>query len=203
MNYENLPAKAISYLFHPMLLPMLGLFLIFNLSSSGLWLPPAEIQLYVFALTFTATFLFPLANVFFLLKTKQISSLEMQTKEERRVPYLIAAIFYSAESYVLMKWEVSPLVNALMFGAMLVVMSVLIVNFFWKISAHMAGIGGLCGMMIALSGRLQININFILITLFLIAGLLGFARLKLNAHSSAQVYVGFLLGLVIQLLLFL
>ena len=78
----------------------------------------------------------------------------------------------------------------------------MLVNIFWKISAHMVGIGGLLGIMITISSRLQINLHYLLIALVLIAGLVAFSRLKLNEHNSAQIYCGFLLGLVIQVVLF-
>ena len=127
----------------------------------------------------------------------------METRQERKIPYLASAIFYFTESYFLMNADVPVLVKALMFGATLLVVSVLLINFFWKISAHMVGIGGLCGMMLAVSYRLQINLHIVLLLLFLIAGLVAFSRLKLSAHNPAQVYIGFLLGVSVQLILFL
>mgnify|MGYP000107535951 CR=1 FL=1 len=134
-----------------------------------------------------------------MLKFKLIASLEMHTKEERKFPYLAAAIFYFSEAYFLMHWDVPVLVQAMMLGATLPIVITLIINIYWMISAHMIGIGGLCGMMLAISYRLQINIHFTLIALFLLAGLVAYSRLKLNAHSSAQVYAGFLLGVFVQL----
>ncbi|MEK6617014.1 MAG: PAP2 family protein, partial [Bacteroidota bacterium] len=156
-----------------------------------------------YAVTFTVTFLLPLLNALLLLKLKFISSLEMKTRQERKFPYLISAVCYFSESYFLMNANVPVLIKALMVGATLLVVSVLIINLFWKISAHTVGIGGLCGMMIAISSRLQINLHYILIALFLIAGIVAFSRLKLSAHNPVQVYVGFLLGVSVPLILFL
>lgn len=203
MKTETVFAKIISYLFHPLLLPTLGLFLIFNLDKTGLWTPSAAMQLYVYALIFLSTFLFPLLSALVLLKMNYISSLEMKTKEERKLPYLITAVSYFSAYYFLMNAPVPILIKALMLGATLIVTSVLIINLLWKISAHMAGIGGLCGMILALSYRLQINLHYLLILLFLIAGIVAFSRLKLNVHDSFQVYLGFLLGVFVQLALFL
>lgn len=200
---ENLFPKLISYLFHPLLLPTLGLLLIFNMDRSGLWVPDGEVQLFLLSITFIATFLLPLLNALLLLKMKQISSLAMESRQERKLPYLAAAVFYFTESYFLMNWDVPALIKAFMLGATLLVVSVLLINLFWKISAHMVGIGGLCGIMIAVSERLQINMHGTIIALFLIAGCTAFSRLKLNAHDPAQVYVGFLLGVSVQLFLFL
>jgi len=203
LNTENYFPKIISYLFHPLLLPLLGLFLLFNLDEMNLWIPSYEQKYFLYAITFTATFLFPLLSALLLLRFKIISSLEMKTRQERKIPYLISAMFYSVESYFLIKAGMSGIIQMLMLGATLLVVSVLLINLFWKISAHMVGIGGLCGMMIAISFRLQINLHFILIAFFLIAGIVAFSRLKLNAHNPAQVYVGFLLGVSVQLILFL
>jgi membrane-associated phospholipid phosphatase len=36
-----------------------------------------------------------------------------------------------------------------------------------------------------------------------IAGLLGYARIRMNAHRPSQVYAGFLIGFVTQLILLL
>ena len=202
MNTENFFPKLISYLFHPLLLPTLGLFLIFHITEAGLWIPTYDTQLVLYALTFSLTFLLPLLSALLLLKTKQITSLEMHTKEERKFPYLAAAIFYSCESYLLMHLEVPALIKAFMLGATILLVSTMLVNLFWKISAHMVGIGGLLGMMITISSRLQINLHYLLIALVLISGLVAFSRLKLNEHNSAQVYCGFLLGLTIQIVIF-
>lgn len=203
MNSSSLFPKIISYLFHPLLLPTFGLFLIFNIDELNLWFSSSEQKYFLYALTFSATFLLPLLNALLLLRMKIISSLTMETRQERKIPYLVTAIFYFTESYFLLNAEVPVLVKALMFGATLLVVSVLLVNLFWKISAHMVGIGGLCGMMIAVSYRIQINLHFVIILLFLIAGLVAYSRLRLNAHNPAQVYLGFLLGVLVQLILFL
>jgi hypothetical protein len=181
----------------------MGLFLIFHLNEAGLWLPPHDTQLILLSITFLVTFILPLFTALFLLRTKQINSLEMQSKEERRIPYLTTAVFYFCESYFFMRIDIPALVQAFMLGATILVVSTLVINIFWKISAHMVGIGGICGMMIAISYRLQMDIHFTLITLFLIAGLAAFSRLRLTAHAPAQVYSGFLLGILVQLVLFL
>ena len=199
-------ARVISYLFHPLLLPTLGLFLVFNLQAEGiwLWLPSPEWKWFIYSLTALSTFLMPALVALALYKMKFISSLEMQTKEERRIPYITSAIFYFAASWLLMRWEVVPaLIKAMMLGYTLLVVCTLAINVFWKISAHMVGIGGICGMMIAASFRLQADIHYVLIALFLVAGLVAFSRLRLNAHDPAQVYAGFLLGIFVQLFLYL
>ena len=185
------------------MLPLFGLFLIFHLEEVQVWIPLGEQRNFLYVLTFVSTFFLPLLNALLLLRLNMIDSLEMKTRQERKIPYLVVSIFYFVELYFLVKADVPDLILALMVGATLVVVSVLLINLFWQISAHMAGIGGLTGMMISLSYRLQINLHLILISIFLIAGLVAFSRLKLSAHSAAEVYGGFLLGAGLQLVLFL
>jgi hypothetical protein len=191
-------AKVISYLFHPLLLPSFGLLLIFNQEETSLWFPSLDFKLFIHSLTLLATFFLPLLAAITLFKLNMVQSLEMITKEERKIPYLLSAIFFSTESYLLMRWDMPDLLQKMMLGATLLILLSLIINNFWMISAHMVGIGGICGLMIAVSFRLQINMHFMLAVLFLIAGLVGYARLKLSAHSSSQVYAGFLLGVFVQ-----
>jgi membrane-associated phospholipid phosphatase len=181
----------------------MGTFLTFQMDELQLVLPPARAQLIIYAIILVFTFLLPLLNALYLLKTGYVSSLKMEMKEERRIPYLGTAIFYFAGLTFMLKWDVWALSKMLMLGATILATTVLLINIFWKISSHMVGIGGLCGIMIVISSRLQINILPLLIMLFLIAGLVAFSRLKLNAHTPAQVYVGFLIGVGVQLVLFL
>jgi hypothetical protein len=202
LNTKNFFPKLISYLLHPLLLPTCGLFLIFHIAEARLWIPTYNTQLVLYALTFSLTFLLPLLSAILLLQAKQIASLKMHTKEERKFPYLATAIYYLCETYLLLHLEVPALLKAFMLGATMLIVSTMLINIFWKISAHMVGIGGLLGMMITISYRLQIDLHYLLITLFLLSGLVAFSRLKLNEHNAAQVYCGFLLGLTMQVVLF-
>ena len=70
----------------------------------------------------------------------------------------------------------------------------------WKVSAHMIGIGGLIGLIISLSVLYSVSMMLYLILATMLSGLIGFARLSLNAHSPAQVYAGLGTGFMVMLL---
>ncbi len=90
-----------------------------------------------------------------------------------------------------------------MAGTAFLVILVLVINLFWKISSHTTAIGALLGTIIGTSYFLEMYlINWILL-ITLISGLVGFARLKENAHSPLQVYAGFIVGFTVMCLLFL
>jgi len=65
----------------------------------------------------------------------------------------------------------------------------------------MAGIGGVTGMVLAISMRWMLNEQLIIAILFLVAGITGYARLKDGDHTPAQIYVGYVVGLGINFLL--
>ena len=77
------------------------------------------------------------------------------------------------------------------------------ISYFWKISAHLVGWGGLVGLILILSLRFNTDLMLFLILAILSSGFIGFARLKLEAHNPLQVYSGFLLGFVIMIVVFL
>ena len=87
-----------------------------------------------------------------------------------------------------------PVIYMMMLGSAFTIAVALLVNLKWKISAHMIGIGGVLGTVVGISIRFSEPLISTIMALFICAGLVGFSRLQLNAHSSAQVYSGFLLG---------
>jgi membrane-associated phospholipid phosphatase len=75
------------------------------------------------------------------------------------------------------------------------------VNFRWKISIHMVGIGGITGMLLGLSSLFLLDLRVPIIISILIAGILGSARLRMGAHQPSQVYVGYLVGIFCEYLM--
>ena len=65
----------------------------------------------------------------------------------------------------------------------------------------MLGIGGVLGAFLAIHTLFGGNI-FLIITLLFCAGLVGFARVNENAHSLKQVYLGFVVGVGAEFLIF-
>ena len=96
--------------------------------------------------------------------------------------------------------EYSYLVKKVLFNINILpvarVVSVFFVNMWWKISAHMSGIGGLLGGVLTTTYYFKENAMWLYIALFIISGMVAFSRLKLKAHSLGQLFAGFLVGLV-------
>jgi hypothetical protein len=101
-----------------------------------------------------------------------------------------------------MDLNIWPTVKLFVLGGGLAILLVTFINIKYKISAHMAGIGGLLGALISLSYLLKFDMTYYYIGIVLVAGILASSRLKLNEHKPSQLYTGFTLGLLVQVGLF-
>ena len=196
----KIAAKIISILFHPLLMPVIGLLIIFNTESYINYAVPTELKKAFIILIATTTFIIPLLISLLLLNRKLIQSLEMKTQKERVIPYAFTIIFYVFTLYMVKKAPIPPIIFNFIIGATLSVILAFVINIKWKISAHMIGIGGLVGALICISILLEIYITpYIIFTLF-IAGLVGSSRLILKAHNQLQIYAGFVVGILCQVI---
>jgi membrane-associated phospholipid phosphatase len=200
---EERLAKFISVIFHPLLMPTYGFILIFctkNYISTFLIL---RSKIVIIGITFLFTFIFPAINAMILLKMGRIRSLEMDSTKERLIPYGTTVLYYLALLYLFYQTNFLFIFKLVLLGATATIILTLLINTKWKISAHTAGIGGVAGAVLGMLYRLQIDVELIFFIVILIAGIVGYARLRLNAHTPAQVYSGFLLGFLTQLILIL
>lgn len=87
----------------------------------------------------------------------------------------------------------------IMAASVVIMVIAIIITLKWKISAHMFGVGGLIGGAMAVSYYVErTNPYYMLMGLFLMAGLVGTSRLLLRRHTLYQVIAGFLLGFMVS-----
>lgn len=198
---ELLIARVSSYLFHPILMPTYGLILIYY-SKLVPGFNPYSIEgagsfgwdFILLAFAFTA--LVPGIASLTLKKMGYVTSIQMPKKHERILPFTIAGISYLALFYypnVTNSSDYPFILKLFLMGSLIAIIFGVVITFFWKISVHMIGIGGVCGIFF-LFGVIQEPQTLTLSILFGIAGLVGFCRLALKAHTMNQVIAGFLLG---------
>jgi hypothetical protein len=195
--FRSLPA-FISHLFHPLMMPLYAVLILFSLDTYLSFSIPAQVKLFIYATVLITTFALPALFLVLLYQRRRVSSMELPDASERKLTYLTTAVFYFM-AYWIMKLLPVPRLFPLMFaGACLIIATAFVVNFRWKISIHMMGIGGLMGLVWCLPGILYVNILPYFTLLLIAAGLTGTARLLRNAHTPAQVYAGFAAGFLIQ-----
>lgn len=191
-------AKVISYVFHPVFMPVYGLLLLFSLKSYFSFELMLKARLILISFITITSIIFPLTIIALLKRQGFITNYLMQSREERRLPYLITAIFYFLTYQMLKQMQLPEIYSFYFMGATFLLALVVIINFWWKISTHMVGMGGICGMLLGLAFSLSMDMMLLISMVIILSGVVGYARLKSQAHKSAEIYVGFLVGLVVM-----
>ena len=190
-------AQACSILLHPLLMPTYGMALYFGaLQRMRPELPAAYCTIGIVG-TILLTLLIPAGCIIFLWKTKRIDSLSIDDPKQRTSPYIYTIMAYGFWAYFVHQVLHLPILILLIaIGAMLALAAITVINHWWKISAHLTGIGGLLGGICSFAlyyGYLPMSMVIIMLLLTLI---LMYARLYLQAHTALQVVCGLLLGLL-------
>jgi hypothetical protein len=196
------PAKVISVLFHPLLVPTYALLLFINLNTHFVLAMPMQVRYLMTLLVFLTTFMLPGLILLILRKFDVVKSMEMPERQERALPLIIVSAFFYLTYYLLKQMEQNSIITLFMIGATMLILLCLIINYFTKISLHATSWGGFLGALMGYSLNARVDVMLWLYAIILITGMVATARLILKAHTPAQVYGGFLLGSLSQLILF-
>jgi hypothetical protein len=199
---ETRLAKAISYLFHPLLVPVYIMLFLLNLNAHFSLVLPFTSKVMLVGITALTTILFPLLIIFLLYKRNLVHSFYLESREERIYPLLVIAVFYYLTYYLLKGLHISPVFSFYMLGATFLAVISLIITFYHKISLHMVGVGGLAGLITGLTLNFAVDLAYFIVLAILVSGFVGFARLKINSHKPSEIYSGFLAGASVMFLLF-
>ena len=185
-------AKVLSYIFHPIFAPIYSVAILFSLPIYLNYKLPQQFVNFTFAVVALNLVVSPILISFYLKRKGLIDSLEMKTTKERVLPYLTSAILYAVTLYL-----------TFFLGAFFAIIILLISALFsQKVSAHLAGLGGICGMLYSISVVTFTETLTWLLLGIIVSGLVASARLALKSHSGVELISGFLLGFGIQLILF-
>jgi membrane-associated phospholipid phosphatase len=199
---EKRIAQVISVVFYPLFVPTYAFAILLTMPAYFSALMPLQAKWLVIGLVFLMTCIIPTLFILVMIKTGIVTTTYLSKREDRTMPYIISITFFYLTYYVLKKLQISPVYYYFMIGATLLNIIVMAINFFWKISSHTASIGAMAGMMVGLSYFLGTNYFFLIALTIIMAGFTGYARLKLEAHTPAQVYSGFVLGFITMVALF-
>jgi hypothetical protein len=190
---EKRIAHIISYITHPLLVPLLGLMVITHSGTYAADLDP-RLSRFIFLSVFLLTCLLPMTLLPFYFYTKLIKSIHLSERRERVIPLYVTLVFYLMAYFLVRNLPVSHVYQRFLFSACVSVLFIIALNYFWKVSAHMVGWGGLVGLISSLSVRFNTDLMLFLIIGLFFAGIAAFARLRLDAHKPVHVYSGFLVG---------
>ena len=185
-------ALFLSYLIHPAIMPVLGTAVIMLLSPVYV---QKELFILVMIYVFAGTYVFPLIMVFLLKKLGVITSVHMANAQERRYPFLASILFYYLTAQSVRNFPVPEMVAYYLFVGTLMILILWAFLRILKLSAHLAGIGALTGLMIILSFTYHMELLAIISFLLILSGFLATARLVLKAHTTREIYLGFFTGI--------
>jgi hypothetical protein len=187
-------SKIVSYIFHPIIMPLMGLVIIFN---SGIYESeiPVSYMRFLYLIVFLCNVMLPVSILPVLIYIRHIQNLNIDERNQRVIPLIFASLCFYIGYYLVSRYSHSQLINLFMLSTTTVVVIILLVSLFWKISLHMAGIGGITGLIIILSYLYRADIIYLLAIAILITGIIASARLASGSHNPLQIIAGYLVGL--------
>lgn len=191
-----------STLFSPLLVPTYGVLGALYASILAIVVPTST-KLIVAGITLFITGAVPMIAIGALYLTKRISDPGLNKQGERTIPYIITGICYLACAYYLHSISAPVWLWTFPLGGAAAVIVSIIVNRWWKISAHLAGMGGVTAVFfrVAIDGVAMPGILWWIVTSVFLTGLLATSRVELGRHTVGQTLAGAANGFIWVLLL--
>ncbi len=199
----RIPAKIISYIFHPLVIPTyIFLFLLyqfpFTFISDLRYDPVFELKLKLFS-TFWMTAFFPAFAVFLLWRLKVIKSIFLKTQKERIIPFFVTMFFYWWMYYLSRTMKDQPeALKFFYFGIFIATSIGVVINNFIKISLHGLSSGAALAAIILFSFFYKTPLNAAIAIAAVLTGMIATARFLVSNHTNQEVYSGLLVGAVCQ-----
>ncbi len=192
--------KAASYIFHPLLMPLLGTVLYFNVTPR--YLEPELMRANLFAIGII-TVLIPLV-VFFLLKNLGVvETIYLKEVRERKFPLMIQCILLLLIIKMIFDPYEDPELYYFFVGMLFSAFSALVMVLFkLKISLHQMGVAGILMFLVGLSAHFKINLLVTISFFLFVNGWVASSRLNSDSHTYPELGIGLLLGAIPQLILF-
>ena len=132
--------NIISFIFQPLLMPTLGISIfLFSIGKPVFTNPSTWLAI---GSTFVFTALLPAIPILMFMRRGYIKDLYISEREQRTLPYLFALLAYSFWTVFLLRVLQMPLfIVAMAIGATASIVIITLINFRWKISAHLSGVG--------------------------------------------------------------
>ena len=194
MNQKYLitAAKIYSAVFSPFYAPFWAFMWLFIFSYLRMW--PLGYKVFVISIVLLFTVIIPRVTIDLFRRVNKWTHWQLSHREHRHMPYFITIASYIACLVLFMQLNTALFMRGMILATLVTSLICAIVNIWWKVSTHMAGMGGLFGTVIAFSYLFYFNPIVPMCCMLLLAGLMGSSRMLLRQHSLSQVIIGFLIG---------
>jgi hypothetical protein len=182
---SNLVANFISIFIAPPTMAIVASvsFSLWSPIGLGFLSPPFSILFCFFCFAFL-----PFLSILYFYR-KKVVDLYVSKRETRTPFFLFAIISYSLAAIVFLTTS-TKIMFLLALGYLLVSIILMVVNLFWKVSVHCAGVTGPIFSLIFVFGLNALPLS-------LIIGLVGWSRIKLKNHTFGQTLLGTLIALTV------
>ncbi|MCQ2217171.1 MAG: hypothetical protein MJZ33_01650 [Paludibacteraceae bacterium] len=192
-------SKVLSVVFFPLFLPIYGAAMLLSITFFTYY--PSDCIYYAWYYTLLLGVAIPFVCILLLKLVGVISDMRLREKRERLFPYLLTGISYIVCAVELYTLAFPLFVSEIVAGVALSLIIDAVVSYFWKISAHMTGVGSVLSGVLITSFLMGIfNVHCVIGCVF-VCGLVAMARLYLHKHTPAQVLAGFFNGFFSPLLI--
>ena len=188
--------KTISLVFQPLLMPTYAMALLMNMD---VFMPMPLIWRWIAIIgTFMFTGVFPALPIWLMMRRGDVKDLFISKREERTMPYLFSFMAYVFWALFLWRTLQFPtFIVAMGMGSAGSIFVIVFINMKWKISAHLAGMGGFCGGIFGVCYRLAMNPLWLFGIILAISALVALSRIELKAHTPGQTLAGFAVGFIL------
>jgi len=107
--------------------------------------------------------------------------------------FWISHVFNSIPEHVPLALKV------LLLGNFWGIVLIFLINIFTKISMHTAAAGGVIGIIMVMMMISPVSMLVPFFTALIIAGIIGTARMILGAHQRGDIWLGYIIGILVQL----
>jgi hypothetical protein len=192
-DFLNTVAKVIAIIFHPLLMPVYGMAIIFTAPTLFGYLPYNVKKLLILIILINNVML-PLSLLPFFIHRNIITSWTISERKERNIPLIVTTVLYCATSFIIFRFPIPVFLKSFIFATAFLSLIVTVINFWWKISLHSVGAGALIGLVLILSLKMLTPLDWYLISAIIAGSFVLSSRLKLNLHNSRQVWIGLFTG---------
>lgn len=199
-------SHIVSAIFHPFFFPTYATLMV-------IYMHPYRYRSYneaytymILGIIFLLTFIFPALSLVVMRGVDLIKSFRLEERKQRYIPYITGALFYLLAFLMFKPGSTTQIqdviITRMMFGGVLTIFGCMIINLNLKVSLHTTAAAAMVGLILYSAPGSFFNMEMPFLLSILIAGLVGTARLSLNAHEPREVYVGYLVGIFSMFLAF-
>jgi membrane-associated phospholipid phosphatase len=188
-----------SYLFHPIFISVLAT--TFYFFTTNKYFVYDEIYLFIIQVLLMTVFI-PLAFFYLLITLGKIDSMMVTHVSQRKIPLIIQIFLLCILIFKNITKDNIPELYYFFLGSIISsLIALLLVYFKKKISLHMLGMAALTTFLISCYLHFQIKEIYFISLLLCCNGLVASSRLYMKAHSLKELILGYIIGLLPQLIL--